>query len=50
MLKQERAVTKGAMEASEGVSYQSGELSLNGYKKNAVQIFYMKNYEKSDLY
>lgn len=50
MLKQERAVTKGAMEASEGVSYQSGELSLNGYKKNAVQIFCMKNYEKSDLY
>lgn len=43
MLKQERAVTKGAMEASEGVSYQSGELSLNGYKKNAVQIFCMKN-------
>lgn len=50
VIKQERAVTKGAMEASEGVSYQSGGLSLNDYKKNAVQIFYIKNYEKSDLY
>lgn len=49
-MKQERAVSKGAMEASEWVSNQSGELSLNGYKKNAVQIFYIKNYEKSDLY
>lgn len=42
MLKQGRAVTKGAMEASEGVSYQSGDLSLNGYKKMLFKYFILK--------
>lgn len=41
-MKQERAVSKGAMEASEWVSNQSGELSLNGYKKMLFKYSMLK--------